>query len=59
MHGPNAKHSLWLLIETLMTKVGQLIAWGIEMEQAFVDGVTDIAELQPKLKVLGCGKLAY
>jgi len=45
MHGPNAKHSLWLLIETLMTKVGQLIAWGIEMEQAFVDGVTDIAEL--------------
>jgi hypothetical protein len=29
------------------------------MEQAFVDGVTDIAELQPKLKVLGCGKLTY
>jgi hypothetical protein len=22
MYGPNAKHSLWLLVETMMTKVG-------------------------------------
>lgn len=45
MYGPNCKHALWLLIAALKTHVSQVIAWGSEMEQAYVDGVTDIADM--------------
>lgn len=59
MYGQNCKHALWLLISALKTHVSQVIAWGSEMEQAYVDGVTDIADMQPKVSVLKDGKIVY
>jgi len=57
-HGPNVKHTLWELIVGC-GRIDVAIAWGKQLEDAFLSKVVRVVDMQPQIQTLSDGAIKY